>query len=137
MLFSGFLNVQEEFDRALLFAVNREVDELRLEVCVHAVAFQETPGNSDGLNGVIDAFRPHGNNFNAFSISHVVGNGSSHGGGITFCGDFERHYRDQARLLLPPLHNHITRIFISRALGAVNQAPLHSSQNDFNFIQFL
>lgn len=76
------------------------MDELGLEVCVHAIPFEEPASDGDGFNRVVDAFRPHRHDLNAFTVSHVVSDGPSHGGGITFCGDLERHDPNQEWLLL-------------------------------------
>ena len=58
-------------------------------------------GNRDCLDRIVDAFRSHGHNFHTLAVPDIVGDSTGHGGGITFCGDFQRHDSDQTRLLLP------------------------------------
>lgn len=76
------------------------MNEFRLEVGVHPVAFQKPPSDGDGFDRVIDAFGAHGYDLHTFAVPDVVRNSPSYGGGITFCGDLERHDPYQEWLLL-------------------------------------
>src|SRR6185436_13606381 len=108
-------------DRAFLFAINGQMNELRFEIRVHPVTLQESPSDRDSFHCVVDAFRSHGDDLNTLSIPNVVRNGARYSGGIAFCSYFEGHYRNHMLLLLPPLLKNIPVVFIAWAPGAVNQ----------------
>ena len=120
-------DVQEKLDRAFLFTIDGQMDELGFEIRVHPVTLQETPSDGDGLHRVVDALRPHGHDLNTFTVADVIGDGSRYRGRIAFRGYFKGHYSHHERLLLPTLLKNIPSGFITWALGAVNQRPFRPS----------
>ena len=97
-----------------------EISQAELPLAVQA-ALQKATGYRNRLDGIVDAFGPHGHDLNTLAIPNIIRDSTSYRGRIAFSGDLERHYPNHVRLLLTPLLKDIHSGFITWAPGAVNQ----------------